>query len=99
MGVIPVCANLRGYSELVQEGIPWRDRALGNKCRSVSPSCSVLEDAMPVLRHRGEQTVRIKAHYTHYACTFYHSIIGQLVYNIELEMRSLNSCQVSVTSL
>lgn len=41
--------SLVGHLEVVQERVTRRNGALIDKCRSISPVCTVLEEAMPVL--------------------------------------------------
>lgn len=49
MRVVPVCSGLIKYIELIFKRASWRDRTLSDPDRAISPCCSSLKDAVPML--------------------------------------------------
>ena len=50
MGVVPEGASLVWGPKIVEEGVPRGDRTLGHTDGTVCITCTLLEEAMPVLR-------------------------------------------------
>ena len=88
MAVIPECSRLVCRGEIVQEGVSCGDRALVHEGRSIRPVGTLLEETVPVLREvvyqRHIRKLLIKITYD--GSGGEHSIVGQVVDNIDLEV-------------
>jgi succinyl-CoA synthetase beta subunit len=51
MRVVPVASSLVADIKVVQEGMAWGDGALVHEGGTIGPSSSMLEEAVPVLKH------------------------------------------------
>ena len=50
--MVPECSSLVGCSKVIQEAVICSNRALVNKRGSVGPVCAVLQESVPVLKHK-----------------------------------------------